>query len=259
MQHLNIAVVQYDIYWENVQKNLDYLQKKLHNLPKKTDIVVLPEMFTTGFTMNVSGLAESNAGKTVQWLKRVASEIDTVVTGSIIIAENQKYYNRLFWVTADGDIHYYDKRHLFRMADEHLSYTSGMKPLIVEHKGWKISPLICYDLRFPVWSRNRNNGYDLQIYVANWPERRSDHWKTLLKARAIENQCYIVGVNRIGMDANKIRYSGDSLIYNPLGKELCNCGNSETIEMATLDYDTLNNYRTKFPVWQDADIFRLDT
>jgi predicted amidohydrolase len=259
MQDLTVSLVQYNIVWENKQQNVDYLEKKLEQVRDKTDIVVLPEMFSTGFSMNVEYLAENFHGPSLRWLKRKAKYLNAVVSGSFIAVENGKYYNRLFWVTPKGVVSSYDKRHLFRMADEHQSYSPGTASMVVKANGWNVSPFICYDLRFPVWSRNIANAFDLMIFVANWPDQRSDHWQTLLKARAIENQAYVVGVNRIGSDANQIRYSGNSLVFDPLGKELGGCGNKEMILSVKLDINVLKNYRSKFPVWQDADKFRLET
>jgi predicted amidohydrolase len=255
MQHLNITLVQTDLRWEDADGNLKEQEKLLSSLSEKTDIIILPEMFSTGFSMAVDKLAEPGDGPTVKWMKKQASVHQAVITGSIIILEEARYYNRMFWITPDGTVSYYDKRHLFRMADEHLSYSPGNRCITTELGGWNIRPFICYDLRFPAWSRNLYNSFDLAIYIANWPERRSEHWRTLLRARAIENQVYVAGVNRIGRDGNGINYSGDSCVFDPLGNELFHNRNEQRLATVTLDYETLVTYRKKFPVWQDSDEF----
>jgi predicted amidohydrolase len=214
-------------------------------------------MFTTGFTMNASEHAESMEGDTLLWMKGIAAEKNSVVCGSIIVVERKKFYNRLLWVQPDGQVHFYDKRHLFRMAGEHKTFSGGNKKLIVEWKGWRICPMVCYDLRFPVWSRNVND-YDLLLYVANWPQRRKYAWNQLLIARAIENQCYVAGVNRVGLDGQNITYSGDSVVLDPLGQKRSSLKTLATaIETVTLNGKTLSELRKEFPVLMDADQFKI--
>ena len=199
MDDLRITTIQTHLYWEDIDQNLVHFEEKLNALTEQTDIIVLPEMFTTGFTMNPKVLAESHGDKGLQWMQRKSKEKNCVLVGSISVKDGEKFYNRLYWVMPDGSYQSYDKRHLFQMGKEDVHYTAGSKKFVVEYKGWKICPLICYDLRFPVWSRNtKENTYDVLVYVANWPEVRSYPWKQLLIARAIENQAYVVGVNRIG-------------------------------------------------------------
>ncbi|MBK6984208.1 MAG: amidohydrolase [Bacteroidetes bacterium] len=219
MDDLIITTIQTNLYWQDIDKNLVHFEEKLNALTEQTDIIVLPEMFTTGFTMNPKVLAESHGDKGLQWMQRKSKEKNCVLVGSISVKDGEKFYNRLYWVMPDGSYQSYDKRHLFQMGKEDVHYTAGSKKFVVEYKGWKICPLICYDLRFPVWSRNtKENTYDVLVYVANWPEVRSYPWKQLLIARAIENQAYVVGVNRIGQDGNAITHSGDSCILNPRGE-----------------------------------------
>ena len=214
---MKITIIQSDLVWEDKVANLARFDTHINNIQESTDIVVLPEMFSTGFSMNTAALAESMDGKTIQWMSNHAQTLDAVVTGSLIIKENGQFYNRLIWMKPDGTFEQYDKRHLFGMGSgEDKHYTAGTERLIVTYKGWKICPLICYDLRFPVWSRNTVD-YDVLIYTANWPEPRSFHWKTLLVARAIENQSYVIGVNRVGVDALGSLHSGDSCVINPYG------------------------------------------
>ncbi|MCC6837611.1 MAG: amidohydrolase, partial [Bacteroidia bacterium] len=221
MNDLKITIIQSALYWENIDWNLEQFAKKIDSIKEQTDLIILPEMFTTGFTMQPELLAEGMNGKALAWMKVHAQKKQCVITGSFVCEENGNYYNRLVWMRADGSYATYDKRHLFTMANEDKHYTAGSKKIIEEIKGWKICPLICYDLRFPVWARNKNdNRYDLLIYVANWPERRNHPWKTLLLARSIENQCYVAGVNRVGNDGNEIYHSGDSAVINFKGEIL---------------------------------------
>ncbi len=260
MSELNITLIQSDLFWENKEKNLEQFSRKIATLKASTDLIVLPEMFSTGFSMNTKKFAEPLNGTTVKWMKEKAREKNCTITGSFICEENGQYFNRLVWVNADGTYSTYDKRHLFRMGDENNNYNSGNKKLIVELKGWKICPLVCYDLRFPVWSRNENgeNNYDLLIYVANWPERRAHAWKTLLLARAIENQCYVVGVNRVGEDGNAINHSGDSVVINARGEMISKTKpNEENEETIVLNKEDLNKFRKDFPVLLDADVFEI--
>lgn len=255
---LKIAAFQFDLEWENIQANLEKVDRLLESLPADVDIVFLPEMFSTGFTMNAATVAETMDGKTIVWLKERSSKYGVAICGSLVTQEGGKFYNRLVFVEPSGKISHYDKRHLFTMGGENKAYTHGQSRLILDYLGWRICPLICYDLRFPVWSRNLKN-YDLLAYVANWPEQRSLVWNMLMKARAIENQSYVVGVNRVGADGNKITYSGQSQIIDAKGTELA-VGKeySEEVVFAELSYSKLERFRTKFPVLDDADPYSID-
>ncbi len=259
MNALSVTTIQTNLYWEDIDKNLAHFEEKLNLVTQNTDIIVLPEMFTTGFTMNTGELAEDHGGKGLQWMQQKAKEKNCALVGSISVKDGENYYNRLYWVMPDSSYQHYDKRHLFQMGKEDAYYTAGKKSIIIEYKGWKICPLICYDLRFPVWSRNRKeNAYDLLIYVANWPEVRSYPWKQLLIARAIENQSYVVGVNRIGNDGNNINHSGDSAVINPRGEVISKPnGNQDTIETIALSATYLQEFRKLFPVMLDGDEFSL--
>ncbi len=260
MSSLTITLIQTNLFWENKKANLKMLQQKIESIEEKTEIVILPEMFTTGFSMKPEILAETMDGETVQWMKRVAAEKKIILTGSVIIEEEGKYFNRLIWMLPNGEYGVYDKRHLFAYADEHAHYAAGNKKLIASVKGWKINLQICYDLRFPVWTRQdfqSENKYDLLINVANWPEKRSIAWQTLLRARAIENQCFVAGVNRTGDDGNKINYCGDSTIIDPLGEILFEKNKEENIFTFTLQKEKVTATREQFPFWKDADLFIL--
>ncbi len=266
MSTLSITTIQTNLIWEEKTANLRLLEQKIIGIEEKTEIVVLPEMFSTGFSMRPEALAETMDGETVEWMKRVSRENGIVLTGSIMIEEGGNYFNRLIWMLPNGQYSYYDKRHLFANGEEDKHYSPGNKRLIASVKGWKINLLICYDLRFPVWARQappplgevgRGPEYDVLIYVANWPERRSHAWKTLLCARAIENQCYVVGVNRVGTDANNIYYSGNSLIIDPLGQVLYHMADEEDVNTITLQKELLDEVRIKFPFWKDADLFNI--
>ncbi|MDQ6755947.1 MAG: amidohydrolase [Bacteroidota bacterium] len=258
MSSLTITLIQPNLTWENKKANLDMLSKKIDCIKERTEVVILPEMFSTGFSMSPKLLAEKMDGETIGWMKNIASQKKIIVTGSVIIEEGGKYFNRLIWMLPNGEYGIYDKRHLFAYADEHSHYTAGNKRLIASVKGWKINLQVCYDLRFPVWSRQQSaNEFDLLIYVANWPERRSTAWKTLLQARAIENQCYIVGVNRVGEDGNKINHSGDSMIIDPLGEILYQKANEEDVFTYTLQKEKIDEVRKRFPFWRDADSFEI--
>ncbi|MCD6019485.1 MAG: Nitrilase/cyanide hydratase and apolipoprotein N-acyltransferase [Bacteroidetes bacterium] len=257
MNDLKITTVQTHLCWEDVARNLTHFDEKLDSISQATDIIVLPEMFTTGFTMKPEALAEEHGGKGLLWMQRKAAEKNCIITGSISVKQNELYYNRLYWVKPDGTYEVYDKRHLFRMGNEHQHYTAGEKKLIVEYKGWKICPMVCYDIRFPVWSRNiKENTYDVLLYVANWPEVRSYPWRQLLIARAIENQAFVVGVNRVGEDGNGISHSGDSCIINPRGEVLvCSVPHQDVVETQSLSYLYLEEFRKAFPVMLDGDEF----
>jgi omega-amidase len=261
MPTLTITTIQTKLEWEDKEANLRLLEKKINSIEQKTEIVVLPEMFSTGFSMQPQLFAESMDGETMEWMKEIASANTIILTGSIIIKEDDKYFNRLIWMLPNGQYGCYDKRHLFAYGDEHNHYSAGNKRLIASVKGWKLNLQICYDLRFPVWARQQSTinepEYDVLINVANWPEKRSHAWKTLLCARAIENQCYVVGVNRVGDDGNNIYHSGNSLIVDPLGEVLYHAVDEEDVFTITLEKEKLNEIRTKFPFWKDADKFNL--
>jgi omega-amidase len=255
---LKVTIIQTSLKWEAIEENLEKFENKIKCIDNKTDIIVLPEMFSTGFSMNPAKLAQQMEGEAVFWMKEMAKQCNAVIIGSLIIEENLKYFNRLLVVFPDGLIQYYDKKHLFAMAGENSAYSAGNEKLIFNYKGWKICPLICYDLRFPVWIRNKND-YEVLIFVANWPEKRSNHWKILLQARAIENQSYVVGVNRIGEDGNKYIYSGDSCVIDPMGKKISTTeAYKENIETIALSHEQLINTRKLLPFYLDSDQFHID-
>jgi predicted amidohydrolase len=254
---LRVSIVQSDLVWGDVQENLDRFSKKLQDLKGITDLVILPEMFTSGFMMEGKGHIAKHAYNTFKWMHDQAKELDVVIVGSIIVREEYKYYNRLYCVDKNGYRIKYDKRHLFRMGDEHNHFQVGNERVIFNIGKWRICPLVCYDLRFPVWSRG-NNEYDLLLYVANWPEPRRDVWNTLLKARAIENQAYTIGVNRVGEDGMNLSYSGDSCLFDAKGKLLGKCEDYKSeIQTFTISLNQLNDFRAKFPVYLDADSFQI--
>lgn len=254
METLKITLIQPNIVWEQPAANLENYNKLVSG-EKLTDLIVLPEMFTTGFSMQPMKLKENMDGPTVQWMKQLASQKNAAVTGTLIIEEEGSYYNRCLWVSPDGSVKHYDKRHLFTMAGERQHYTAGNERIIVEHMGWRFCPLICYDLRFPVWSRN-NEDYDVLIYMTNWPSARHHVWKSLLVARAIENQAYCVGVNRVGSDATGKSYRGDSAVIDPKGFATY-MGSSEQAETFKISYSDLHKFRKVFPVLYDRDAFTL--
>ena len=296
---LTITIIQTDLRWEDKAANLQCLEEKILSIREPTEIVILPEMFSTGFSMKPQGLAEKMDGPTMAWMKTIAARKKIILTGSLIIEEEGNYFNRLIWMLPNGQYGYYDKRHRFAFAGENEQYTAGHRRLIASVKGWRILPLVCYDLRFPVWSRQTPSGlspsdrrrpselgarpisnptadlpsvagstgptdlppsleYDLLLYVANWPERRNHAWKTLLQARAIENQCFVVGLNRVGNDGNEIYHSGDSMIIDPLGAPLYQAGREATIFTYTLWKEKLDETRSRFPFWRDADHFSIE-
>lgn len=260
MSALTFTLIQSYLHWEDKKANLTMLEEKIISIKGKTEIVVLPEMFSTGFSMKPELLAEKMDGETVEWMKRLSKEKKIILTGSVIIEEGKNFYNRLLWVLPNEQIGVYNKRHCFAYAGEDKHYTSGDSRLIASVKGWKINLQICYDLRFPVWARQQKNEiaeYDVLVYVANWPERRNLAWKTLLQARAIENQCYVIGVNRMGNDGNGIYHSGDSMVIDPLGEILYHKTHEEDIFTITLLKEKLDEVRQKFPFWKDADDFNI--
>ncbi len=263
MQDLKISIVQTNLVWEDIDQNLYNFDIKLSTLKEDTDLIVLPEMFNTGFSMNLGKCAETMNGKTIQWLKTKAKNLNCAIIGSILINEYKNYYNRLILMRADGSFEQYDKRHLFRLAEEQKLFTKGRKKIIININGWKICPLICYDLRFPVWSKNTYNKtsgyeYDCLIYVANWPRRRNFAWKSLLVARAIENQAYLIGVNRIGDDGNSISHSGDSRVLDYKGNIICDFSeNEESIKTIVISKKELIEFRNQFTVGLDWDQFEI--
>ncbi|HVK97247.1 MAG TPA: amidohydrolase, partial [Flavisolibacter sp.] len=264
MSSITFSLIQTNLHWENKAANLQMFEEKIFSIKEKTQVVLLPEMFSTGFSMRPEALAETMDGAGVQWLKRVAAKKKVIIGGSLIIEEDQKYFNRFIWMLPNGEYGYYDKRHLFAYADEDKHYTAGKVRKIASVNGWKINLQVCYDLRFPVWARQQfdkdyNFEYDVLVYVANWPERRSTAWKTLLRARAIENQCYVLGLNRVGTDGNNIYHSGDSMVIDPLGEILYEKKDDEDIFTIKLNRLTLTEIRNKFQFWRDADHFEIFT
>jgi predicted amidohydrolase len=266
MQDIHITIIQSDLVWENQSENLIRFQEKIDKIKEITDVIVLPEMFTTGFAVDRTQLAEEEEGEGLNWMKQMAKKKNAAVVGSIAVKIKEHLLNRLYWVNPDGNFYSYDKRHLFRMAGENNFFNAGSNKLIVEYKGWKFCPLICYDLRFPVWSRNTwktesenyQADYDVLLYVANWPEVRSYPWKQLLIARAIENQSYVVGVNRVGKDGNQISHSGDSAVINPRGEIISTLlPHEEKSETVLLTRSYLTDFQKVFPVGLDADKFNL--
>lgn len=263
MSSLTISLVQTALHWEDKQRNLQMLEEKINGIAERTEVIILPEMFSTGFSMKPGLLAETMDGESVAWMKRTAASKRAIVTGSLIIKEGDHFYNRLIWMQPDGKYGYYDKRHLFGYAHEDQHYTPGNKRLVASAKGWKVNLQVCYDLRFPVWSRQNfaaTGGvpeFDLLIFVANWPERRNHAWKTLLQARAIENQCYVAGVNRIGRDGNDIYHSGDSMAVNAMGEVLYQKAHDEDVYTITLHKEELDETRNKLPFWKDGDKFMI--
>ncbi|RIJ37378.1 amidohydrolase [Pontibacter oryzae] len=255
--NLRVTIIQTSLHWQDALANRHMFSQKLEAAQPKTDLIVLPEMFTTGFSMDAERLAEKADTTTLAWMQQEARKYDAVLTGSVMVREGEQHFNRLYWVRPDGSYTKYDKKHLFRMAKEHHTYSPGQERLIVELKGWKVCPLVCYDLRFPVWSRNSHNAYDLLLYVANWPKVRSLPWRTLLQARAIENLAYVVGVNRMGTDGNNHPYSGDSAIIHPKGHHLLDTSEAEGIHTLQLSKTELDAFREAFPAHLDADGFTL--
>lgn len=253
MQDLKVTLIQSELFWEDIASNLTGFDNKINAIEEDTHLIVLPEMFSTGFTMNAPALAQDMKGSAVKWIIEKSAEKNVDMVGSIIADDGGKFFNRLLWAKPNGEIFTYDKKHLFRMAGEEKIYSAGTKNITVELNGWRIRPFICYDLRFPVWTRNIANQFDAAIFIANWPERRSAHWKALLQARAIENQCYMIGVNRVGTDGNGLSYSGDSSIIDPWGNIIFQKSNQTCIHTSELSYDVLKTSREDFPVWMDAD------
>lgn len=255
-EQLHVSIIQSNLFWEDKLANLKFFEKKISKI-SHADLIVLPEMFTTGFTMNPNVMAETMDGKTVNWMLDMAFEKKSLLIGSLIIEDDSKFYNRLIVAFPDGNLQYYDKKHLFTLANEHHHYTAGNKQLLIEYQGWKIFPLICYDLRFPVWARNTVD-YDVLIYIASWPKIRIAAWDTLLKARAIENMCYTIGVNRVGVDDNQFEYPGHSVVLDAYGTELLSTNeNQEQIGSITIDKNELIEIRNKLQFLNDRDAFKL--
>jgi len=264
MQDLKITIIQSDLHWEDIGANLAMFEEKIWQIGQ-TDVIVLPEMFTTGFSMNAKKLGEMMNMRTFKWMKQMADQTGALILGSFIANVHDRFYNRLLWMEPGGNFKTYDKRHLFRMEDEHQVYSPGESLLIGHWKGWRICPLICYDLRFPVWSRNRWNAslkkpsYDLLVYVANWPQVRANAWETLLRARAIENLSYVVGVNRVGTDDLGVEHSGNSSIISPKGESIFTVEGEEAIKTIELSANSLQAYRDRFPAFLDADDFTIES
>ena len=263
---LTVATIQADLVWEDKAANLDRFQEKIEALSSEVELVILPEMFTTGFSMSPQTLAETADGETIAWMKQLSQDRNIVIVGSMIAKENDAYYNRLICMLPTGSYGIYDKRHLFSFAGEENHYSAGNKRLIASIKGWKLNLQICYDLRFPVWARQQMKvsekeeivpEYDMLVYVANWPERRVNAWRTLLCARAIENQCYVIGVNRVGNDGNGIYHNGSTMIIGPLGEVLYHAVDKEDICEMTLSKEELKDIRNKFSFLKDGDDFNI--
>jgi predicted amidohydrolase len=252
---LHITLLQEALHWENPSANVALFSQKIAALPP-TDVILLPEMFSTGFSMNAAVLAEEASNSpTLQWMQEQAQQTQAVLTGSLIIKDKGQYYNRLYWVTPEGEVQYYNKKHLFTMAKEEQHYTAGKERSVVEYRGWRIALFVCYDLRFPVWNRNIPEHYDLAIYVANWPATRAHHWRSLLMARAIENQAYVAAVNIVGVDGKGFEYSGDSSIIDPAGTLLAYQAQHSGVLATTLSKEHLSKTRQQFPFLQDQDAF----
>jgi omega-amidase len=255
-ENLKITIIQSELHWENATANRAMFSEKIQNIEGETDLIVLPEMFSTGFSMNAEKLAEPNDGETLNWMISEAHKNNCAITGSVIISENGKFYNRMFFVFPDGSYKKYDKKHTFTLAKENETYTAGTERIIVNYNGWKICPLVCYDLRFPVWARNTEN-YDVLIYVANWPKVRTLAWDTLLRARAIENMTYCIGVNRAGFDGNDHEYIGHSAVYDVLGKQITSSAFDEFTETVILEKEHIESNRKHLQFLNDRDHFTL--
>ncbi len=256
MNELNLCLIQTHLHWQDKNANLHHFESIIKHI-HQSDLIVLPEMFSTGFSMDAERLWDEPKGQTLEWMCTMAEQAGAAITGSFIVRENNQYFNRLFFVFPNGQFKTYDKRHLFTLAGEEKVFSAGSERLIVEFRGWKIMPLICYDLRFPVWCRN-NEDVDLQIFVANWPERRAMPWSALLKARAIENMCYVAGLNRVGEDGNGVAHSGHSAVYDELGNELLQLELSvQDVQSITLNRDQMLQSRKKFSFLNDRDQFEI--
>jgi predicted amidohydrolase len=257
LRDLNLTLLQTELAWQNPEANREHFAGLIEAEAPHSDLILLPETFATGFTMEAVANSEPGDGESAGWMREMARKHDVFLCGSIVTRDDDKYFNRLLWVSPEGEQRRYDKRHLFRMAGEHKKYSAGKEKIIVHIDDWRICPLICYDLRFPVWSRGINE-YDLLLYVANWPAPRRSAWRTLLPARAVENLCYCAGVNRIGKDGNDIEYAGDSMVADYYGNLIADAGEQDTAVRVTLSLDKLDAYREKFPAWKDADRFHIE-
>jgi predicted amidohydrolase len=256
---MKVTIVQADLAWHDAGQNLAKFSAVIDNIAQVTDLIVLPEMFTTGFTMEAEANAEPMHGPAMQRMARWAAQTDAAICGSLIIRDGTQYLNRFVFMQPDGHVDFYDKRHLFRLAGEVEHYSAGDRQVVIEWRNWRLCPMVCYDLRFPAWSRNRPHlNYDLLLYVANWPSRRHHAWQTLLRARAIENLSYVVGVNRSGTDGNDLPYAGGSAVIDYLGHDLTDLGDSPGVATVPLDKDELHKFREKFPFHVDADFFSID-
>lgn len=257
-QSLHLTLIQTALFWEDAPANRELFGRHLSQIPpRSTDLIVLPEMFTTGFTMNAAACAEPMEGETLAWMREQAALSEAALLGSVIIADGGHYYNRALFVTPDGQVRHYDKRHLFRMAGEDEHYSAGEARCLVEWKSWRLNLLVCYDLRFPVWSRNLDLGYDALLCIANWPAPRISAWDALLRARAIENLCYAIGVNRVGNDGKDVPYNGHSGVYDFKGDSLLFAAKQSGCHQIVLRHEDLSHYREKFPAHLDADRFRI--
>jgi len=261
-KNLSVALIQTDLYWKDKSSNLSMFEEKIWSIKEKVDLIILPEMFNTGYSMDAHELGEHMNFNTGKWMKQMASQTGAVITGSVIIKEGEDYFNRLLWVTPEGEVNHYDKKHLFGMAKEDQHFSPGTENIIVSLNGWNIMPQVCYDLRFPVWSRNKGvegkPSYDMIFFVASWPSPRVNAWDALLKARAIENQSYAIGVNRLGVDGNDVAYVGHTSAYDFKGDTLCYLDDREEIAIITLDKDALEESRSRFPFLKDGDKFVIE-
>jgi len=253
MRDLNVTIVQAPIVWMDESANLDAFSRLIEGIGEPTDLIILPEMFTTGFAMDPASCASRMDGRPVAWMRDIAASCNAAVAGSLAIAEGGRFYNRFIMADPEGRIHTYDKRHLFRMGGEHTVYTSGAERVTLPFREWRIRPFVCYDLRFPVWMRNRGDEYDLAVIVANWPDRRAHHWRALAVARAIENQAFVAAVNRVGADGNGVAHLGGSLVVDPWGQVLFEAGSATCVRTLTLSAEVVRSCRERFPVWKDAD------
>jgi predicted amidohydrolase len=253
MRDLKVTLIQSELIWEDIEANLKLFEDKINNIQEETDLIILPEMFTTGFSMKAKILAQDMNGSAVLWMQEKSKAKNADIVGSLIISENGKYFNRVVWAKPDGSVFTYDKKHLFRLIGEQNVYTAGEKHLTATLYEWKIRPFICYDMRFPIWTRNMDNQYDIAVYIANWPEKRALQWDLLMPARAIENQCYVIGVNRVGADGKGHKYIGGSSVIDPTGRTLFKKENVSFVKTISLSYDAVKEYREQFPAWMDAD------
>lgn len=256
--NIDLLLIQMQIHWHDAKANCEKISHRLAQDVRPQDIVLLPEMFNSGFSMQPDKVAETMDGETMQWMRSTAEKYQSVLVGSLAIREEQQCVNRMIWMNADGSYQYYDKKHLFRLAGEHQRYHPGQDRVVIEHRGWRFLLQVCYDLRFPVWCRQQNMDYDVMLLVANWPDARANAWNTLIPARAVENQCYVAALNRVGSDARDLVYAGDSQVVDYLGKPLCHLGSESKNNRVQLDYEQLQQSRQQLPFYEDADLFRLN-